>query len=118
MITEEQKQKAAENWWTNFKGHPLCNPQTDDIFKAWGWCHVQAFLGGVSWCLSVLKNPIRGGATTLVNNEMWEQIKYERELFKKENVKLKNEIEVLRSFGNKDCTGQADEYLENQVKND
>lgn len=34
----------------------------------------------------------------------------------KENEKLKHEIEVLRNFGNKDCTAMADSYLSKEAK--
>lgn len=33
---------------------------------------------------------------------------------KEENEKLKREIEVLRLYGNKDCTAMADEVLDNE----
>jgi SMC interacting uncharacterized protein involved in chromosome segregation len=32
----------------------------------------------------------------------------------KENKRLKREIEVLRQYGNKDCTAMADEVLDNE----
>ena len=47
-----------------------------------------------------------------------ENSKYSLEVIKLRNEieKLKNEIYVLRQFGNKDCTAMADAYLAKEVK--
>ena len=37
---------------------------------------------------------------------------------KAENAKLKREVEVLRLYGNKDCTAMADEALNNEEESD
>ena len=47
-----------------------------------------------------------------IMTELWTEIDFLRE----ENKKLKREVNILRQYGNKDCTAQADERLE-QVEN-
>lgn len=68
-------------------------------------------VNGVNVCFHCIEKENQEMRIKIANHVEWNE-GFQR--LERENKRLKREIEVLRLYGNKDCTAMADEVLDNE----